>query len=351
MIAFLLRRLGYGILVLFGVVSLVFFLFSVLPSDPARLTLGQRSDQETLENVRKQLGLDKPLHIQYLNYLNDLSPISYYKKKKLDRLGLEYSKIAEINDGKLILKASYLRRSYQTQEKVNSIISRAFPQTALLAISSLFMASVLGILFGVISALRKYSIADHGLMITAIIGISTPSFFSSIIIAWLFGFVLSDLTGLNMHGGLYSYDAFEGKVLSLQNLILPAVTLGIRPLAIITQLTRGSMIEVLNSDYIRTATAKGLSDKVVVFKHSLRNALNPVLTAVSGWLASLLGGAFFVEYIFDWKGLGKVTIDALAQSDLPVVMGSVLFVSCIFVGINILVDLAYGVLDPRVRLN
>jgi peptide/nickel transport system permease protein len=162
--------------------------------------------------------------------------------------------------------------------------------------------------------------------------------------------VLGEYTGLNLSGSLYDYDPFYGRILNLSNLILPALTLGLRPLSIIVQLTRSSMLDVLSKDYIRTAKAKGLTNRQIIWNHALRNALNPVVTAVSGWFASLMAGAFFVEYIFGWNGLGKVTVDALELSDLPVVMGAVLFIAMIFVVINILVDVLYAVLDPRVRL-
>jgi peptide/nickel transport system permease protein len=187
-------------------------------------------------------------------------------------------------------------------------------------------------------------------MLIANIGISGPSFFAAILIAWLFGFVWSKYTGLSMSGSFYDIDFYKGRYIAWQNLVLPAIALGIRPLSIITQLTRSSMLDVLTQDYVRTATAKGLAPSEVVMKHTLRNALNPVLTAVSGWLASLMAGAFFIEYIFGWRGLGKVTVDALLASDFPVVMGSVLFIALIFVVINVLVDVLYGVLDPRVRI-
>jgi peptide/nickel transport system permease protein len=153
-----------------------------------------------------------------------------------------------------------------------------------------------------------------------------------------------------MTGSLFDTDPFEGRRMQLQNLILPAITLGIRPLAIITQLTRSSMLDVLDQDYIRTAYAKGLSKRKIVWKHALRNALNPVITAITGWFAELLAGAFFVEYIFGWKGIGKVTVDALAKLDFPVLMGSVLVTSSFFILINILADLLYGLVDPRIRI-
>ena len=152
-----------------------------------------------------------------------------------------------------------------------------------------------------------------------------------------------------MTGSLFDIDPFAGRQMKLQNLILPALTLGIRPLAIITQLTRSAMLDVLSQDYIRTAYAKGLSKRVVLFKHALRNALNPVITAITGWFAELLAGAFFVEYIFGWKGIGKTTVDALEKLDFPVVMGSVLLTAALFILINILADLLYKVVDPRVQ--
>jgi len=152
-----------------------------------------------------------------------------------------------------------------------------------------------------------------------------------------------------MTGSLYNIDPFKGRQMQLQNLILPAITLGIRPLAIITQLTRSAMLDVLDQDYIRTAYAKGLSRRVVVFRHALRNALNPVITAITGWFAELLAGAFFVEYIFGWKGIGKITVDALEKLDFPVVMGSVLITATFFIAINLLADILYGIVDPRIK--
>lgn len=348
---FIVRRFIYGVLVLLGVVMVVFLLFNVLPGDPARQTLGQRADVATLETIREDLGLNEPTHIQFLMYLNDVSPLSFHENTAENQDKYDYTTLFTFGDNNAaVLKTPYLRRSYQTQQPVSAILANALPQTALLAITALFFATIIGIILGVFSALNRYNWRDNGLMVFAILGISTPSFFSAILFSWIFGFLLSDITNLNMYGGLYNYDPFEGKVLELKNLILPAITLGIRPLAIITQLTRSSMLDVLGADYVRTATAKGLKRQLVIFKHALRNALNPVLTAVSGWLASLLGGAFFVEYIFDWKGVGKVTIDALNKNDLPVVMGAVLMISTIFVVTNIVVDILYGVLDPRARI-
>ena len=185
----------------------------------------------------------------------------------------------------------------------------------------------------------------------SVLGMSVPSFFSAILFAWFFGFLLADITGLSMTGSLHEVDDYgTGEFIKLKNLILPAITLGIRPLSVIVQLTRNSLLEVLKMDYMRTAIAKGLSKFVVLFKHGLRNALNPVVTAVSGWFASMLAGAVFVEYIFAWNGIGKEIVDALNNLDLPVVMGAVLFIATIFVVVNIVVDIIYGILDPRIRI-
>jgi peptide/nickel transport system permease protein len=184
----------------------------------------------------------------------------------------------------------------------------------------------------------------------SIVGISVPSFFMAIVVAFLFGVVLHNVTGLHLTGSWFDIDEVTGeKYITLKNLILPAFTLGIRPLAIITQLTRSSMLDVLKLDYIRTAYAKGLNSTTVIYKHALRNALNPVITAITGWFAELLAGAFFVEYIFGWKGIGKITVDALEKLDYPVVMGSVLLSACIFITINLLADVLYVIVDPRVR--
>ena len=358
MIKFILRRLFYGFLVLWGVVTVVFFLFNVLPGDPARMLLGQRSDISSVEAIKKDLGLDKSLAVQYVNFLNDLSPISFHNFKDKDSYWYYNSddygssiRFMPINDGWVLLKTPYLRRSYQSRRQVSAIISEAFPKTLLLASTSIIIAMILGIFLGVPAALYKDSALDRFLMVFSSFGMSVPSFFAAIIMAWLFAFVLADYTGLQMFGSLYTVDSYTGiKHVDLKNLILPAVTLGIRPLAIVLSLTRSSLLDVLSQDYIRTARAKGLSEFNVVIFHGLRNALNPVITAITGWFASLMAGAVFVEYVFDWKGIGVVIVDALEKYDLPVIMGSVLFISVVLILVNILVDIIYAALDPRIRL-
>ncbi len=351
MIQYILRKIIYGLLVLAGVVIIVFMLFNILPGDPARLTLGQRADVASIEAINKELGLDKPILTQFLMYVNDLSPISVHEHTEKNKEKYEYNELLTVGEKVVVIKVPYLRRSYQTRRRVSEILIEALPGTFILALSSIVFASILGVFLGVITAIRQNTITDGIISILSIMGTSVPSFFSAILLSYLFGFVLSEITGLNMTGSLYEVDAFEGRILAPQNLILPMISLGIRPLAIIVQLTRSSMLDVLSQDYIRTAVSKGVLRNVVIFKHALRNALNPVVTAVSGLFASMMAGAFFVEYIFSWKGIGKAAVDALQKSDFPVVMGTVLFTATIFVLINTIVDVIYSLLDPRVAVN
>ena len=343
----ILRKTFYSLLVLLGVVVLVFFMFQGF-GDPARLIVGQTGDKKTMDNIRKDLYLDQPKWKQFFLYLNDVSPICIHTKTDIEKKELKGFFIGGAT--KLGLKVPYLRKSYQTKKSVGTVLMEALPGTLLLALAAMLFATIVGIFLGVLAAVKKDTWLDTTAVFASIAGISAPSFFMAIIIAFLFGVVLHPFTGLNLTGSWFDVDEVTGeKYLTLKNLILPAFTLGIRPLAIITQLTRSSMLDVLNQDYIRTAYAKGLSAKTVIFKHALRNALNPVITAITGWFAELLAGAFFVEYIFGWRGIGKITVDALEKLDYPVVMGSVLVSACIFILINILADVLYAVVDPRVR--
>jgi peptide/nickel transport system permease protein len=354
---YLIKRILYAILILWGVVSIVFILFNVLPGDPARMLMGQRSDVASLEAIRADLGLNRPKSEQYLKYLNDLSPISVHSTDPASFFYIDpdkyapYQTLFQPGEKKVVLKTPYLRRSYQSKKDVSTIIGNTIPNTFVLAFSSIIFASLTGIFLGIIAAIKKDSLFDRLSIFFSAFGMSLPSFFAAIIIGWFFAFVLSDYTGLNLTGNLYEMDDFgEGVHLRLKNLILPALTLGIRPLAIVIQLSRNSMLEVLSQDYIVTAQAKGLKFSRILFKHALRNSLNPVITTVSGWFASLMAGIVFVEYIFGWKGLGYVIVDALNKYDLPVVMGSVLTIAVFFIIINVLVDISYALLDPRVRL-
>lgn len=351
MFAYIIRKILYGILVLWGVATLVFFLFTIVPGDPVRMMLGQRADENDVQAIRHELGLDQSLGKQYVDYLNDLSIISFYNKAKGFSKYEPYAKIATIGNTKIILKAPYLRYSYQSKRPVGTILSEAFPNTLILAFVSILFAFVIGVLLGVLTAVVNSNFLNRLTLFITTIGMSLPSFFAAILIAWLFGFVLESWTGLSMTGSLFSVDDYgNGSYLDLKNLILPALTLGLRPLAVITELTRTTLLDVMSMDYIRTAKAKGLKRFRVIGVHALRNAMTPVVTAVSGWFASLLAGAVFVEYVFDWKGIGVVIVDALDKFDFPVVMGSVLLIGVMLIIINIVVDIIYGVLDPRVRI-
>ncbi|MFC2129631.1 ABC transporter permease [Bacteroidota bacterium] len=352
-----LEKFLYGLLVLWGVVTLVFILFNVLPGDPARMMLGQRADLKTVEIIREELGLDQPLSKQYIRYLNDLSPLSLYNT--LDEESYfhfdpsKYGNHAKLQLGTsraVVLKAPYFGMSYQNRTSVGKMIGDVLPNTFILALTAMLLASVLGIFTGIFCAIWKDSWFDRITLIISTMGMSLPSFFTAILFGWFFAFVLADYTGLNLTGNLYEIDDFgNGRTLMLKNLILPAVTLGIRPLSIIVQLSRNALLDVLGQDYIRTAKAKGLSFPTIIRKHALRNSMNPIVTAISGWFASLMAGVVFVEYIFGWKGLGYLIVNALNQYDMPVVLGSVITIAALFVVINILVDIVYVMLDPRIR--
>lgn len=342
-----LKKIVYSLLVLFGVVVIIFIMFQGL-GDPAKMIVGQTGDKKTMDNIRKDLYLDQPKWKQFILYLNDVSPISIHSKDEIAQKDLNGIFIG--GDTKFGLKLPYLRKSYQTKRPVGDMLMEALPGTLLLAIAAMIFATFFGISLGVLAAVKKGTWIDNTAVFSSIVGISAPSFFMAIVVGFLFGVVLHAFTGLDLTGSWFGIDQVTGeRYLTLKNLILPAFTLGIRPLAIITQLTRSAMLDVLQQDYIRTARAKGLSQHAIIFKHALRNALNPVITAITGWFAELMAGAFFVEYIFGWKGIGKLTVDALEKLDYPLVMGAVLLSATIFIVINMLADLLYGAIDPRIR--
>ena len=341
------KKIFYALLVLPGVLALVFVMFQGF-GDPARLIVGQTGDKKTLDNIRKDLYLDQPKWKQFLLYVNDVSPIAIHSSEDIKKKNLKGFFVG--GEKKIGLKIPYLRKSYQTKQDTTSVLAEALPATLILALTAMIFACFFGILLGVLSAIKKDTWIDKTSILASIAGISAPSFFIAIIVAYVFGYLLHNYTGLNITGSLFEIDEVTGeKYLAIKNLILPAFTLGIRPLAVIAQLTRSSMLDVLQQDFIRTAYAKGLSTKAVIFKHALRNALNPVVTAITGWFAELLAGAFFIEYIFGWKGIGKVTVNALEKLDYPVVMGAVLLSAVIFITINILADVLYSIIDPRIK--
>ncbi|AXG74306.1 ABC transporter permease [Flavobacterium arcticum] len=357
MLKYLLYKTGYALLTLFGVVTVIFFLFTVLPGDPARMMLDQNENSEQLAIIKKKYGFDKPVTTQYLYYLNDLSPISFHSTDQDDYTYLsegKYNAVKLFTTGgtTTVLKTPYLRESFQKSGKaVTQVIGDTLPNTIVLAFSAIIIAIIIGIFLGIVSALNKDTWLDRMIALVSTLGMSLPSFFAAILFAWVFGFLLHKYTHLNMTGSLYEVDDFgEGTYIQWKNLILPAIVLGIRPLGVVIQLMRNSLLEVMGQDYIRTARAKGLSEIRIIRKHALKNALNPVVTAISGWFASMLAGAVFVEYIFGWNGLGKEVVEALNTLDLPVIMGAVLVIATTFVIINILVDIIYAWLDPKIRL-
>ena len=358
MIKYALNKIGYTLLTLLGVITVIFILFSILPGDPARMMLGQNESEAQIEAIKKKYGFDKPLSTQYFYYLNDLSPVSFHSEIPSDYTYLAEDKynalqLLTVSNTTVVLKFPYLRESFQKQgKKVSEVITETLPNTFVLAVTAIGIALFLGVFLGVVSAIKKGTWIDSTIQVISTLGMSIPSFFSAILFAWFFGFLLHEYTNLNITGSLYELDNY-GEQINIQwkNLVLPAIVLGIRPLAVVIQLMRNSLLEVLNQDYIRTARAKGLSKFQVIKNHALKNAINPVITAISGWFASMLAGSVFVEYIFGWNGLGKEIVDALNTLDLPIIMGAVLVVATMFVMINIFVDLIYGWLDPRVKLN
>tara|TARA_R110001592_G_scaffold237306_12_gene496418 strand:- start:18414 stop:19625 length:1212 start_codon:yes stop_codon:yes gene_type:complete len=387
--------------ILLGVSTLVFFIFQIKPGDPSRMLGGQFTDEATLQAIRKDIGLDLTASQKYLRFLNEISPISFHKHNHFTEYKSIYAGVFlyKGDQKSIVLKAPFLGKSYQSKRSVNSIIADAFPGTAILALTSIVLALLLGIVFGILSAIYNGSAFDNALGFLSIIGMSGPSFFIGIIVAWIgaflwhsgifinayfviavliylvsrlnklkkfklhflaigvfclvfilnpIGFILPG-TGLNVSGSLYEVDPFLGKQLALHNLILPALTLAIRPLAVFTPMIKNLLLEEMNKDYIRTYRSYGFGSWFLHFKQAFPNILNPVITSVSGWLASLLAGALFVEYIFSWRGLGLEMFEALERDDIPVVMGLVLLFAAIFVSVNALVNQSYKLIDPRLR--
>ncbi len=308
MIAFILRKLINTILTLLGVVTVSFFLVRSIDGDPARVMLGQRADEKTRQALREQFGFNKPLYVQY---------------------GLYMQRLVQGDLG----------RSISSNRPVLSVIVERMAATAMLAGVSMLLSTFLGIVLGTLSALNNNSWLDSIIMGIAQFGISLPSIVMAALFMMVFGVWLDWFPISGYAPGFSVY------------LTLPAITLGIRPLAIIARVTRSSMLDVMGQDFVRTAKAKGLSERTVIIKHTLRNALNPVVTTVGSWFAGLLAGAYFIEYMFNWPGLGKVSLDAVDKLDYPMIQGAVLFSAVIFVLVNFLSDLVYAWLDPRVKIS
>ena len=353
----IISKLFYSFLTLFGVVTIIFFLFNVLPVDPAQMMVDQQEDSQQLEQIKKKYGFDLPILSQYLLYLNDLSPLSYHSVNNEDLSFFSKNKyfgfsLVKTSNFVVAIKFPHLRTSYQKRgKKVSKVISETLPNTIVLAISAISISVFFGLILGVISAVYFNTWIDRWLQLLSTLGMSVPSFFSAILFSWFFGFLYHQTTGLNMTGSLYQMDDYgEERLIMLENLILPSIVLGIRPIAVIIQLFRSSLLDVLSQDYIKTAYSKGLSKVEVIYRHAIKNALNPVITAISGWFASMLAGSVFVEYIFGWKGMGKEIVNSINTLDIPVIIGIVLTVSTLFITINILLDLIYTLLDPNIKL-
>lgn len=348
-ITYILKKTVYGFLIIVSVVfALSFIFFSFINKDGKAVyeMTGQNTDQKIVDEIKKTYHLDQPVWKQVLYYANDLSFISVYPND-VKRKGVNLFS----GDQKYwILKLPYLGKSFQTERSVSQTISNAMPGTVVLAFTAILFATIIGIILGIFAAKYQNSWIDKTIIFVASGGMALPSFFAAILISWLLGYVLHTYTGLPTWGSLYNVDEYTGeKYLAIQNLILPAFTLGIRPLSVIAQLTRNNLLEIQKMDFIRTAKAKGLSANKVLYKHTLINIANPLITAISGWLGGMLAGAVFIEYIFGWQGLGKTLVDGLQKLDYPVVMGSVITITCVFVLLNIMVDILYAVVDPRVK--
>ncbi|MCL0069393.1 ABC transporter permease [Dehalococcoidia bacterium] len=302
---YVLRRLILTIPVLIGVSLLVFAMVRLVPGCPAVAIAGVHATPEFVEQVRKDLGLDRPLHTQYFIFVGNL------------------------------LRGD-LGVSTRTGRPAATEIWDKFPNTVELAMASTLVASVIGIIAGVISATRQHSIFDSGSMLVALFGVSVPVFWLGLVLMLLFAVTL-DWLPAGGRGGTIEY------------LILPAITLGAASAAIIARMTRSSMLEVLRQDFITTARAKGLRERIVTYKHALKNALIPVVTIIGLQSGILLGGAVLTETVFAWPGVGRLMVDSIMARDFPVVQGAVLLFAVCFVFVNLFVDVLYSFLDPRIR--
>ena len=304
MLKFTLKRLASLVLVLIGVSFLVFMLLSLTPGDPVRMMLGESATPEAQEALRKEMGLDDPLLLQYGRYMKN------------------------------IVVHQDLGTSYSTQRPVLDEIMNVFPNTVQLAVAAMVIAVILGIFLGIISAVKQNSLLDNIVMVLALIGTSAPIFWIGILMILL----------LSVQLGWLPPSGFG----SFEQLIMPAVALGMQSTAVVARMTRSSMLEVIRQDFVKTARAKGQREIIVILKHVFRNALIPIITVVGLQFGTLLGGAMLTEVVFSIPGVGRLMIEAIKQRDFPIVQGSVLFVAACFSLVNLAVDLLYAVVDPKV---
>ncbi|WP_423801977.1 nickel ABC transporter permease [Neobacillus sp. SAB-20_R2A] len=306
MLMFILRRLMQTIPVVIGVTFVVFIIMQLVPGDPAVLLAGEGASKDTIEAIREQLGLNRPLYVQYFDYLMN------------------------------VFRGDFGVSLKNSQPVLEEILVR-LPITMELAFFSIIITIVLGMAAGIISAVKPYSLTDTTVMIVALLGISLPSFWFGLMMMYFFSVKLQILP-------VAGWD-------SILHVILPALTLGAGGAAIVARMTRSSMLEVIRQDYIRTARAKGLRERVIVYKHALRNALIPVITVVGLQFGALLGGTVLVESIFAINGLGRMIVDSIRMRDLPMVQGGVLVASLVFVIVNLCVDVLYRFFNKRIELN
>lgn len=302
---FVIRRLLQAVPVLLGVSLAVFLMTHLVPGDPAELIVGQQATAEDVRNVREALGLDRPLPVQYISFLEK----------------------AAVGD---------FGRSFRTGRPVIEEIGGRYLNTLILGSVALSLAALIGVVTGVMSGVRRQSLFDNATLLWSILSVSTPTFFLGILLLLIFGVWLSwlPLSGFS----------------SWQHIILPAITLGAASAAVISRVMRSSLLEVLEKPYVRTARAKGLTESVVIWRHAVRNALTPVVTVVGLQLGYLLGGAVVTETVFAWPGIGRLLVQSILARDLPVVQASVLVVAVTFILVNIITDLIAGLLDPKVSI-
>lgn len=306
---YILKRILMLIPVLIGVTFLVFFIMALRPGDPAIIILGDGATDESVAQLRDELGLDDPLLVRYANYMADL------------------------------LRGD-MGKSYKNQLDVMDQILQRFPNTVLLAVTGMFVALLIGIPIGILSAKKQYTFIDNISMIAALIGVSMPNFWFGLVVVTIFSLGL---------GWLPSSGLGEGIVGGLKSLILPALTLGTGAAATVTRMTRSSMLEVIRQDYISTARSKGIKEAQVTHRHMFKNALIPIITVVGLQFGYLLGGAVLTETVFSWPGLGRFMVDAIKTKDTPIVLGTVIFMSVVFSMVNLGVDILYAFVDPRIK--
>ena len=315
MYKYILKRLLMMIPVLLGVTFIVFFILNLSPGDPAAMILGDQASEEALEMKREELGLNDPLLVRYGRYVVNMVQ-------------------------------GDLGTSYKNDLSVWDQVMERFPNTAVLAVAGILVALIIGIPTGIISAKKQYSAVDNVSMVLSLIGVSMPNF-------W-FGLLVVIVFALNL-GWLPSQGMGEGGVELLKSLVLPALTLGTGCAATITRMTRSSMLEVIHQDYIDTAKAKGVSERTITFRHMLKNALIPIVTAVGLQFGTLqtdglmVGGATVTETVFSWPGLGRLMVDSIKSKDIPMVLGSVIFMAVMFSIVNLMVDIIYAFVDPRIK--